>query len=287
MASSRRHVPVSSSPLIATLLILILSTTYLSNFTIALDIEFDSIQCDTSLSAYVLDGDLQMTCDDGSSTKCSFGQDAVISGTMQYHSLSQYSSNGLGYVSANLRLMSVRYDLLELFPIDLCGDWIESYTGNSSEICPGWDGSYYFSLPYTLPYDKDDITTWLATGWQGVSRLNIYAGASASSTLLTDCKLYWHIYVTPPTDEVDGWKQLPSGAQVGVVVASILAFFCCCCSYLTCCRRRRRHVANNIESDDGDLTAFKVLDDKEDKRKGRKKNRWSKSIYRDFVAIDR
>ena len=123
--------------------------------------------------------------------------------------------------------------------------------------------------------------------WQGVSRLNIYAGASASSTLLTDCKLYWHIYVTPPTDEVDGWKQLPSGAQVGVVVASILAFFCCCCSYLTCCRRRRRHVANNIESDDGDLTAFKVLDDKEDKRKGRKKNRWSKSIYRDFVAIDR
>ena len=85
MASSRRHVPVSSSPLIATLLILILSTTYLSNFTIALDIEFDSIQCDTSLPAYALDGDLQMTCDDGSSTKCSFGQDAVISGTSKFH----------------------------------------------------------------------------------------------------------------------------------------------------------------------------------------------------------
>jgi hypothetical protein len=83
---------------------------------------------------------------------------------VQYHSLNQYSSNGFGYASANLRLMSVRYDLLELFPIDLCGDWIESYTGNSSEICPGWDGSYYFSVPYTLPYDENDITTWLATG---------------------------------------------------------------------------------------------------------------------------
>jgi hypothetical protein len=89
---------------------------------------------------------------------------------VQYHSLNQYSSSGIGYASANLRLMSVRYNILELFPINLCGDWIESYTsnydaGNSSDICPGWDGSYFFSVPYTLPYDEDGITTWLATGY--------------------------------------------------------------------------------------------------------------------------
>ncbi|MGK3742835.1 MAG: hypothetical protein ACI90V_009691, partial [Bacillariaceae sp.] len=116
--------------------------------------------------------------------------------------------------------------------------------------------------------------------WQGVSTLNIYVGESADSTLVTDCKLYWHTYVTPPTDEVDEWKILPSGAQAGIVVASILAFMCCCCTYLTCCRRRRRHVADNTgydsESDDSDSTVFNILNDKEDRRKERRKNRWGR-----------
>jgi hypothetical protein len=37
------------------------------------------------------------------------------------------------------------------------------------------------------------------------------------------------------------------------------------------------NIGNDNESDDGDLTVYhKVLDDKEDKRNRRKKNRWSR-----------
>lgn len=263
---------LSSPPSLARFSTLLLASAYISSIG-ALDIAFDRIQCDQSLPAYASADDVRMTCDDGQNTRCSFGQDAMIRGTLQYHNLDQYSYNGTGYASANLRLLSVEYNLFDSYPIDFCGDWIEPYNYSySGDTCPGWDGFYYFNVPYTLPWDDDDITTWFATGWQGVSTLQVYSGKSADSTLLTDCTLHWHTFVTP--SEEDGWKTMPSAAQTGIILASVLAFMCCCCTYITCCRQRKKHVTDvGYASEYGASTDFKKFEEKKEKRRKRKKNR--------------
>jgi len=227
----------------------------------ALDVTFDTIQCDESLPAFALTDNVQMTCNDGESTRCSFGQDVLITGSLQYQGLDQYIYNNTGYASANLRLMSVEYNLFEDHPINFCGDWIEAYKGNNSDSgstnsssnCANGDGSFYFNIPYTLPHDDDDITTWFATGWSGVSTLQV---RSNSGITLSDCSLSWHTYVTP-SEEV-GWKTMPSSAQSGIVLASVLTAILCCCTYITCCRKRKKHVTDeNYYDQFGDYEAYK------------------------------
>jgi len=224
----------------------------------ALDVAFDTIQCDESLPAFALADNVQMTCNDGESTRCSFGQDVLITGSLQYQGLDQYIYNNTGYASANLRLLSVEYKLFEDHPINFCGDWIE--TTSSSSDCATGDGSFYFNIPYTLPYDDDDITTWFATGWSGVSTLQV---RSNSGNPLSDCRLSWHTYVTPSEEE--GWKTMPSSAQSGIVLASVLTAILCCCTYITCCRKRKKHVTDeNYYNQFGDYEVY------EEKRRSKK-----------------
>ncbi len=162
---------------------------------------------------------------------------------VQYHGLSAYSYNGTGYASANLKLLSVEYSLFNNFPINFCGDWVQAYNSTDDELsCPDLDGYYYFNVPYTLPFDSDDLTTWFATGWSGVSDLQVRRGDSEDSSLLMDCELHWHTYVTP--SQADGWKTMPSAAQAGIVLASIFSAILCCCMYMACCRKRTRHVTD-------------------------------------------
>ena len=66
------------------LLVLLLASKYIILIT-AIDVEFDRIQCDQSLPAYAEDGDVFMTCNDGSSTRCTFGQDVMIRGICKFH----------------------------------------------------------------------------------------------------------------------------------------------------------------------------------------------------------
>eukprot|EP00536_Pseudo-nitzschia_multiseries_P002553 jgi/Psemu1/283801/fgenesh1_pg.34_\ len=212
-------------------------------FTDALDIELDRIVCDETLPSYVSVADVQMTCNSGANTRCSFGTDIHLKGIMHYHNLNEYMYNTTGYASANLRLLSVEYSLFESFPVDLCGDWVQhyNYTYNGQQ-CPDWDGYYSFNLQYTLPWDDDDITMWFATGWEGVSNLEIYAAPYENSPLLAYCSMHFNTYVTP--FEEDGWQTMPSAAQAGVAVGGLLVLLCCCCTYITCCRRRKKHVTD-------------------------------------------
>mmetsp|Transcript_11125 Transcript_11125/g.26735 ORF Transcript_11125/g.26735 Transcript_11125/m.26735 type:complete len:272 (-) Transcript_11125:109-924(-) len=230
----------------------------------ALDIVLGSVKCDESLPVYAFPEDVQMTCNNGESNRCSFGQDVLIEGSLQYNTLNRYT-NGTGYVSANLRLLSVEYNLLEFYPINYCGDWINTNNDTDNGMpCPNWNGEHAFVIPYTLPWDDDDITTWFATGWSGVSSLQIRNGNTKGNTLLTDCTLKWHTYVTPSRQE--GWKTMPSAAQAGIVLASVLTAFLCCCTYITCCRRRKRHV-----TDIGYYNAFseyEVYDEEKPKKTG-------------------
>lgn len=211
----------------------------------ALDISFNNIQCDESLPVFAVAEEVHMTCNDGESTRCSFGQDVMISGRLQYRGLEKYTYNGTGYASSNLRLLSVEYNLFDDFPIDFCGEWVDAYAYNITEnitSCPYMDDLYYFNVPYTLPFDDDDITTWFATGWSGASTLEVRNGYTDDSTLLADCTMHWNTYVTPSGAE--GWKTMPSAAHTGIVFLSVLTAILCCCTYMTCCRRRKQHVTD-------------------------------------------
>lgn len=188
--------------------------------------------------------------------------------SVQYHNLGNFSINATGYASANLRLMSVEYNLFEKFPLDFCGSWVQ--TSNYSDGCPGWDGVYSFNIPYTLPSDDDDITTWFATGWQGVSDLEVHSSDSEDSTPLSYCQMYWNTYVTP--SEVEGWKTMPSSAQTGIIVGSVLALVICCCCYSICCRRRKRHVTDVGYYDHDDEADYQKYEEK-GQRGGRQRSR--------------
>jgi hypothetical protein len=68
---------------VTTFLSLVLLST-LKNTVRALDIEFDKITCDQTLPAYVSDGNLQMTCNNGNDSRCSFGTTVAISGVSKW-----------------------------------------------------------------------------------------------------------------------------------------------------------------------------------------------------------
>ena len=184
---------------------------------------------------------------------------------MQYQGLSRYT-NGTGYASLNLRLLSVEYNFFDAYPIDFCGDWVEAQNkSQDGASCPYSNDNYYFNVQYTLPWDDDDITTWFATGWSGVSTLQVRNGSSKDSTLLADCTLHWHTYVTPSEEE--GWRTMPSAAQTGIVLASVLTAILCCCTYLTCCRRRQKHVTDIGYYDD--FSDYEVYNEENPKKKGK------------------
>ncbi len=156
---------------------------------------------------------------------------------MQYQNLYLHASNSTGYASANLKVLSVEYSLIKNVPLDFCGSWVTPNEYNKNE-CP-YSGNYHFSLPYTLPWDDQDITTWLATGWQGTTDLVVYNDTSSSAELLASCRFHWRTYVTESQEE--GWHTMPSATQAAIILASILAVMSLCCFYLTCCRRRRTY----------------------------------------------
>jgi DNA mismatch repair ATPase MutL len=186
--------------------------------------------------------------------------------------------NTTGYASADLKLLSLEYTLFNFLPFNFCGDWVQQGRYNSNP-CP-YDGMYTFTIAYTLPWDDGDITTWFATGWQGVSDLVIYKNATESKNneLLASCTMHWKTYVTH-ADESEGWKTLPSAAQAVIIMVSILSCMLCCCTYLTFCRRqrRRRHVTDadyapgEREETETSKTEFTLFDDEKTREQKQKR----------------
>lgn len=170
--------------------------------------------------------------------------------TVQYHDLYKYinESNSTGYVSADLRLLSVEYSLFNFLPFNFCGDWVQGGHYQNAP-CP-YDGTYSFNIPYTLPYDDQDLTTWFATGWQGYSDLIINSNSTENvdNQLLAKCALHWKTYVTK-ANESEGWKTLPSAAQAAIILVAVAVSMCLCCFCLVCCRRRRRRKRHVTDAD--------------------------------------
>lgn len=258
-----------------TLAYLLLLLLLLAASATALDIAFESITCDQNLPAFAYNGDIQVTCD--GSKRCSLGQSVLISGSLQYRGLSSSGAyNNTGYASADLKLVTLEYSLFKHLPFNFCGDWVSS-TQNYNLECPT-NGAYSFQIPYVLPWDNDDFTSWFATGWRGTSDLVIYSEPDSSTgTLLVDCELAWSTYMTESNEE--GWATLPSAAQAAIALVAVAAFMCLCCTWLTCCRKRTNHV-----TDEEYAKEFRVLDDAEDKEQKAKTEK-EEQAYRINVSM--
>lgn len=169
-----------------------------------------------------------------------------------YNGLQDYNlQNTSAYVSGNLKLMTMEYDLFQFLPFNFCGDWIMNAAYNY-QTCPS-DGTYHFELPYSLP-ESEGISAWFATGWEGVSYIKIYKGAKTQSALLAKCKLHFKTYVTD--NGAENWYALPSAAQTTVVLFSVLGFLFMIVMCLAC-RRQERKAKHPVE-DDYD---FKAMND--------------------------
>lgn len=113
----------------------------------ALDLEFESITCDTALPAFAYDSGIQVTCSNGNggrSHRCTLGQTLLIQGRLHYNNLSSYfpydedndddevydNSNNvtkaIAYASADLNLATLEYGLFSHLPFNFCGDWGKS-----------------------------------------------------------------------------------------------------------------------------------------------------------------
>ena len=125
------------------------------------------------------------------------------------------------------------------------------------------DGVTDFEVPYTLP-TSFDATTWFASGWRGVSYLQIQADRYNSSATLAHCKLTFETFVTQSNDE--DWQTLPSAAVATISLLSIIAamLMCICC---LACRPSRKQVTDDayFGRKEDPVTAYRNMEEAREK----------------------
>lgn len=228
----------------------------------ALDIALESFDCDVELPIYLTS--IDMSCDDNK--RCSFGETVTFSGLLEYNGTAAagVSEDGKVYSKAGLQLMTLEYDLLDNFPLYMCGPWVANLeesdevayesSGNrlladnqTDDAVANWngctvDGSYAFFVDYDLPTTTDK-TSWLATGWKGVGNVRLFANSGDSDSLIGYCTLKFGTYITPDEGQPLYAKFIPNSQiasiMLGIFIVFVLLmiFYCTCC---TCSKRRSR-----------------------------------------------
>jgi hypothetical protein len=165
--------------------------------------------------------------------------------------------NATAYATAELKLMTLQFELFNDLSVKFCGDWISA---KQNGACPG-DGSYHFEVPYTLP-KSNSFTTWFATGWKGTAFISITNDRSTTNDNSTNkagpvqlgyCELHFKTFTTE--SDASGWKTLPSAMTVSLTLVAVAAAMACCCCYLMC-RKRQRCV-----SDEPEESTFQRMED--------------------------
>jgi len=233
----------------------------------ALDITLKSYTCDRTLPVYALG--FRMSCSDGESERCSFGETATFSGNLQYNGTAAagVNANGIVYGKAGLQLMTLDYELFNNVPLYMCGPWVSEVEENDAEAyentyggryladadagddaaqgddavaeeeqdaadtCAG-NGMYTFYVDLDLP-ENDDKLSWLATGWKGVGDIMLFANSGDSSSLVGYCTLNFATHVTPQ-DEI---YYLPSALIASLSIIGVMAAVVFSCCFCRCCRK--------------------------------------------------
>jgi hypothetical protein len=128
--------------------------------------------------------------------------------------------DGFAFVSANLELRSLEYELLQYLQVPICGQYLFDEENNDGE-CPN-DGVYEFSLPYVFP-DEESKLSWLASGWEGTSEIAFYSEANNIHSVIGCCKLHFTTAVTPLPNEHGFAAKIPV-PSAKVTVLAVIAF---------------------------------------------------------------
>lgn len=172
-------------------------------------------------------------------------------------------TNSTSYMTANIKFVSLEYLLFKNQAIDLCdANWITPATSDANGDSCVADGTYGFSIPYTLP-DYEDNASWLATGWRGTGYMKMFSDSSSSDEkMIGYCTFKLSTMVT---NKGDGSFTPPTAAMTIGILAGVIALCALVCFYWTCCRKTTPKVirvnASDTGSKRGSTASFTKMDD--------------------------
>jgi hypothetical protein len=192
----------------------------------------------------------------------------------------------VAYFSSELSLFSLSFDLFDMMEIELCHENVEADANNANE-CPG-DGDYDFSVVYKLPDAGSETTSWLASGWEGSGKIQMYAEQN-QGFLIGDCTMVLKTYVTQQSEE----KNLvgtPSAAVAAGIAGGVAAMMGLVCLYCYCCRGKRGAKKNEKPATPDEVSTFfrKMEDEKtfwsgSRGSKSKKGNKGNQSVISDLA----
>ena len=162
--------------------------------------------------------------------------------------------NNVAYMSAELKLWTLDFNLLDMMQVPLCDDSMVA-DGNNANDCPG-DGSYDYSVTYKLPSAGSEPTSWLASGWQGSGLVQMFAEPD-EAMLIGDCVLALRTYVTKK--DQSSLISAPSAAQTAGIVLGSIALLALLILWCYCCRKKRK--AKKVENGLDEQSHFKRMED--------------------------
>jgi hypothetical protein len=179
--------------------------------------------------------------------------------------------NNLAYVTADLSLFTISFNLLDMMPVPLCDETMVA-DENNQNACPG-DGTHNYEVTYKLPSAGSDQTSWLASGWEGSGLIQMFAEQDKSMKI-GECYLSLKTYVSRPAGERKSLLSTPSAAAtVGICLAAvavlgILTMYCYCC-----CRRKGK----NSKVQDEEASRFQRMEEEKSYWSGAASRRSKKS----------
>lgn len=137
--------------------------------------------------------------------------------------------DGYAFVSADLQLVGLEYQLLQYLQVPICGIYM-AVDEDREEECPA-DGVYEFNVPYVLP-EEESKATWLATGWQGTTEILVYAEANNADSLMGSCRLNFATAVTAAEgNSIMSKVPVPSAMVTALVILAFAALLIMSCFY--------------------------------------------------------
>jgi len=163
--------------------------------------------------------------------------------------------NNVAYMSAELKLWTIDFNLLDMMQVPLCDDSMVSDENNAND-CPG-DGSYDYSVTYKLPSAGSEPTSWLASGWEGSGLVQMFAEPN-EDMMIGDCVLVLRTYVTKK--DQSSLISTPSAAQTAGIVLGSIALFALLMVWCYCCRKKRK-AKNKVNNAEDEQSHFKRMED--------------------------
>lgn len=196
----------------------------------------------------------------------------------------------MGYMTADLSLWSLHFNLVDMMQVPLCDESMVADANNQNE-CPG-DGTHKYEFEYTLPKAGTEYTSWLASGWKGSGLIQIFAEQNENMKI-GECKLSLNTYVTRKSSEKSLIGTPSAATSLGILVALLvvlagLGMYCYCCCGKN--KRPKKMAKNKVQAmtytanddDDGDDAAhFKRMEDEKSFWSGSKKSKKSASTAKD------